>query len=166
MAQKCNYGARIHEHLVRHGRPHAKAHAEWSPIHCLETGKDAMQTSKQGTNDCGIHVCVIPVLLSSNIPLQVLGANHWHWAKAGAELRQRLCLTFETGEYQFRKRIVETKLKEPNEAEITEHEDDMSHDSKINDVVREVSNSVKKNKRKPATKVSETVLKRKKTSTL
>jgi hypothetical protein len=70
-------------------------------------------------------------------------------------LRQRLCLMFETGEYQFRKRIAIAELQstEPNEAEITKHEDGMSHDSKINDVVREVSNSVKRNKRKQATKV-------------
>ncbi len=80
--------------------------------------------NKQGTNDCGIHVCVIPVLLSSNIPLQVLGTNHRHWAKAGAELRQRLCLTFETGEYQFRKRIPELQSTEANDAKI-EHEDGM-----------------------------------------
>ncbi len=103
-----------------------------------------MQTSKQGINDCALHVCVIPVVLSSNIPLKVLDTNHRHCAKAGAELRQRLCLTFETGEYQFRKRNDETQSTEPNEAEKTEHEDVKSRDSNINDVVREVSNSVKR----------------------
>ncbi len=48
----------LHEHEQRHGIPHAKAKEEWIPKTCVIDGK-TKGTSKQGINDCGIHVCYV-----------------------------------------------------------------------------------------------------------
>ncbi len=136
----------VHEHYVRHGRMHVKADYEWSPIHDMDDGRDVMESSKQGPNDCAIHVCAIPVLLSNNIPLKTLGINRWDWTKAGVELRQRICLTFETGEFYFKKRIEEEAT--GVECTKTVHVESRSSDESLNDVLRVVTKSVNENKRR------------------
>ena len=79
-----------------------------------------------------------------------MGSNRWEWAKAGVELRQRICLTFETGEFYFRKRNEEEATSIAlNEGTNTVHvQSRSSRDESLNDVMREVSKSVNRNKRR------------------
>jgi Ulp1 family protease len=60
----------LHEHEQRHGIPHAKSKDEWNPETCVIDGK-IKGTSKQGINDCGLHVCLVLVLLQRSLPLNV-----------------------------------------------------------------------------------------------
>ena len=90
----------LHEHEQRHGIPHAKAKEEWIPKTCVIDGK-TKGTSKQGINDCGIHVCLVSMLLQRNLPLNVPGKGRSRLAMAGTEIRRRIAITLETGVYMF-----------------------------------------------------------------
>jgi hypothetical protein len=78
-----------------------------------------------------------------------LGSNRWDWAKAGVELRQRICLTFETGEFYFRKRTEEeTTSVERNEGTKMVHVGSRNREESLNEVLRELTKSVNGNKRR------------------
>jgi len=51
-------------------------------------------------NDCALHTCVVPVLLSDNMQINIFGKTTEEKYKAGIEMRRRMALTL------FRKKIM------------------------------------------------------------
>ena len=92
----------LHEHKRRHGKEHANATELWDPRISVTDGK-TKGYRLQGEDDCGMHVCLLILLLQRKQCLNVSGSAREWSANAMTEVRRRLVLTFETGVYMFQK---------------------------------------------------------------
>jgi len=82
----------IHQYQIRLGKPHPKSLVKWSKNRVI-SDCNVLENSYQGdTNTCGIHTCVVPVLIADGLPLNVFGKTSDEQKKAGTEMRRRMML--------------------------------------------------------------------------
>jgi hypothetical protein len=93
----------LYEHQQRHGRAHAKVDKTWDPGTCVLDGQ-SQGTTKQRKNDCGLHVCLVSLLLQQGLKLDVPVFGRKGSANAITEVRRRMVLTFERGIYMFQRK--------------------------------------------------------------
>ena len=57
--------------------------------------------SYQGVNDCFLHTAIVPVLIADNRQINILGNTPSERKQAGTEMRRRMIVQLESGEFMF-----------------------------------------------------------------
>ena len=65
--------------------------------------------------DCGLHTCLVPLLIADNKPLNVLGETKEQRVMAGIEMRRRMILSFQRNVCMFETREIEQTLEDLQE---------------------------------------------------
>ena len=104
-----------HQHQLRHNKKHPKSDVEWS-MKLVQDRSSVLKNSHQGgTVDCGLHTCVVPLLIADNKPLNVFGKTAEERRNAGIEMRRRMILSLQRSICMFETRSTEPALKDLQE---------------------------------------------------
>ena len=57
--------------------------------------------SYQGVNDCLLHTAIVSVLIADNRQINILGNTNSERKQAGTEMRRRMIVQLESGEFMF-----------------------------------------------------------------
>ena len=101
-----------HQHQLRHNKPHPKSSLEWS-YRLVQDKSEVLKNSHQGgTVDCGLHICLVPLLIADNQPLNIFGETKDEKVMAGIEMRRRMILSFQRNKCMFETRDNKPTLKD------------------------------------------------------
>ena len=88
----------------------------------VESRPEVLGNSSQGiTFDCGLHTCVVPVLLQQELPLGVFGETNEERKLAGIEMRRRVTLGLSRGQFMFHTEQLEQAKRKREKAAVNQY---------------------------------------------